>query len=63
MGDDTARTRQTREEETQAQRRRRQPGTIDRMDELTLAIQSGSRPKTQTTRSDGRWTIQSAFTA
>lgn len=34
----TARARPTREEDNQAQRRRRQPGTIDRMDELTLAI-------------------------
>lgn len=32
------RARASRAEETQSQRRRRQPGTIDRMDELTLAI-------------------------
>lgn len=31
-------TRQTRAQETQSQRRRRQPGTLDRMEELTLAI-------------------------
>jgi len=32
------RARVSRAEETQTQRRRRQPGTLDRMDELTLAI-------------------------
>lgn len=32
------RARMSRAEETQVQRRRRQPGTLDRMDELTLAI-------------------------
>lgn len=37
MGEAT-RARETRQDENQAQRRRRQPGTIDRMDELTLAI-------------------------
>lgn len=32
------RARASRAEETQARRRRREPGTIDRMDEMTLAI-------------------------
>jgi hypothetical protein len=32
------RARASRAEETQSQRRRRQPGTLDRMDEMTLAI-------------------------
>lgn len=38
MATETTRGRPSAAEETQAQRRRRQAGTIDRMDELTLAI-------------------------
>lgn len=32
------RARESRADETKAQRRRRQPGTLDRMDELTLTV-------------------------